>query len=212
MPKKIRKRTKKELQSLESEFERRDRAQAKVTRAFLKACNSVGKSQRKVIANISNSQWLHDFDQIDDDLAFEAESKKWDRLCNKFLRECSNRFELHLFAFDWNWDNGVDALKKLVNNNACDAGTALMIYWYSSPEYYTEYKAIKDCPEYNRDPMKLSRSIERKFSRGGFSTHSIPFDPTPWVTDEYDEYAVRQIPHVMFEPIESKRTSVRKKK
>ena len=211
MTKRVRKRKKSELESLESEFERRDRAREKVIRAFLKACNSVSKSRRQTIANMANSEWINDFDQIDDDDAFEAESKKWDRLRSKFLRECSDPYELHLFAFGWNWDDGIDSLQKLVKNKSCDAGTALMVYWYSSPEFYTQYKAINDCPEYNRDPMKLSRSIERKLKRGVFASRLIPFDPTPWVSTEYKDCAVREIPPVMLDPIEIK-TKPRKKK
>ena len=150
--------------------------------------------------------------KIDDDDAVDAEMKKWELLRAEFLHESNDPFELHLFAFDWNWDDGVESLGKLIKNDACDAGTALMLYWYSNPEFYTEYKAIKDCPEYNRDPLKLSRSIERKFKRGEFVTRSIPFDPTPWVTGEYEEYAVREIPPIMFEPIPLKHSKPRKKK
>lgn len=211
MTKHVRKRTKPELESSESEFERRDHAQAKVVRAFLKACSSVSKSQRQIIANMANSEWINDFDQIEDDDAFEAESKKWDRLRTKFLRECSDPYELHLFAFGFNWDDGIDPLQKLIKNKFCDAGTALMVYWYASPEFYTQYKTINDCPEYNRDPMKLSRSIERKLKRDGFTNRVIPFDPTPWVSGEYDDWAVRDIPPVMLDPIQSK-TKPRKKK
>ena len=85
-----------------------------------------------------------------------------------------------------------------------------MLYWIADPEYYLEYRIISDCPEYNREPLQLSRFIEGKFKRGGFASHLIPFDPTPWVTNEYEDHAVRKIPKIMFDPIVT--TRIRKKK
>ncbi|MDB2686330.1 DUF4274 domain-containing protein [Mariniblastus sp.] len=208
MVKRIRKRTKAELKALESEFERRDRAVSRVMNASMRACKSVTKSKRKYIHQIVTGDWM---DGLDPDIGeFEA-LELWDRQLEAFLRECANPFELHLFVNGWNWDDGGEkSLRKLVKNDSCDAGTALLLYWMTNPEYYLEYRIISDCPEHNREPLQLSRFIEGKFKRDGFSSRLIPFDPTPWITNEYDDYAVRKIPAIMFDPIVT--TRIRKKK
>ena len=122
MVKRIRKRTKAELKALESEFERRDRAVAKVMNASLRACKSVTKSKREYIRQIATGDWMDDLDPNVDE--FEA-LELWDRQLVTFLRECANPFELHLFVYGWNWDNGGEkSLQKIVKNDSCDAGTA----------------------------------------------------------------------------------------
>ena len=171
----------------------------KVILKSLKACSSVSRSRKNYVLDMSG-QWIDRFDG--DDEAFDAEVRKWDRNRNVFLRECTVPAELHLFAFHWNWDNGIKSLRKLIKNPYCDSGTAMMVYWFSNPHYYCEFRKLTDCPEYNRDALALSRYIEWKFSREGFWSQLVPFDPKPWLTDEYDQYAVRRIPEIMFQPIE----------
>ena len=190
----------------------RRRAQSKVFKASVEACGSVSKSRRKTIADMNSDQWIHNFDASEDDDAFQAEMEKRACASAKFLAETSNPFELHLFAIDWNWDDGVQSLPKLVKNDACDAGTALMLYWFTNPERYTTYQTIQDCPGDKRAEWKLSRCIERKFKRSEFGSRLIPFDPSPWVTDGYEQYAVRKIPQVMLDSIVPQQRRPRKKK
>ena len=183
-----------------------ERAAISILNASLQACKSVAKSRWAHIRQIATGDWMESLDPNIGE--FEALTL-WDQQRASFLRECANPFELHLFAYGWNWDDGVGSIRKLIKNDACDAGTALMLYWTSDPEFYLDCRTISDY-EYDKETLKISRFIEGKFKRGGFTSHSIPFDPAPWVTNKYDNFAVRKIPEIMFTPIVT--TRIRKKK
>lgn len=120
------------------------------------------------------------------------------------LQTCSDPLELHAFASNWNCDRGVEPILEIVRHRACDAGTALWLYWGNDPYYYTRYAAIGDVSdEDERVILDLLRTIEHRIAAQDFATSSVPFDPQAWIEAKYHNatWAVRKIPETMFSAI-----------
>ena len=53
--------------------------------------------------------------------------KSTDKLID-FIRQTKDSMVLHTIAFNYNWDDGFDIPRSIVENEFCDFGTALMIF------------------------------------------------------------------------------------
>lgn len=200
MAKRVRKRTKAEFAS--PRFRKRSGNKTSALTQSHHACDKLSNRRRQYILDIADYRWIHRFDGRDDDSAFRREPRKWDKLRTAFLKEATKPLELHWFSCNWNCDRGVSPLLKVVKNASCDAGTALRLYWLNDPYYYQEYRTIGECPyDEEREMLRILRTIECRFKSGDFSTKRIPFDPAPWISDDYSESAVHEIPAIMREPI-----------
>ncbi|MGH1338946.1 MAG: DUF4274 domain-containing protein [Aureispira sp.] len=62
-----------------------------------------------------------------------------------------------------NWDNGYRQLYSILENKDCDKGTALMMYWLSSPQYFTQFATAEECESYNRDNYLFVKQVEKVF-------------------------------------------------
>lgn len=63
----------------------------------------------------------------------------------KALEFCSSHGdfeELHFFAENVNWDFGTEFLEAILLNPNCDFGTAKLIFWLASPDYYQEFAQV----------------------------------------------------------------------
>ncbi|MGX2954874.1 DUF4274 domain-containing protein [Shewanella sp. JL219SE-S6] len=45
--------------------------------------------------------------------------------------------ELHYVAANLNWDNGLESPAAILNHPLCDAGTALLLYWYGQGFFHS---------------------------------------------------------------------------
>ena len=50
------------------------------------------------------------------------------------IDKIDNSIALHIFASNYNWDNGFEIPNIIINNTNCDLGTALMLF-YSADGY-----------------------------------------------------------------------------
>ena len=87
--------------------------------------------------------------------------------------------ELHVFVSSWNWDAGLDAIRKVIEHSRCDAGTALKAFWLASPEYFLEYASREEVPEYHLELFDLVNDIQRRFLAGEFKTAELRYRPRP---------------------------------
>lgn len=146
----------------------------------------------------------------------------WERFCAEldaealaFCRETTDPEELHAFAQNWNWDAGHGVLEEILNNPACEAATALYIYWHASPEYYLQFANAEAMASAGGDPDDilgfLSR-LEARYVAGKFTVGSIAFDPTdPFgggagyslvgCYDDMSDKFVRALPEAMYAPV-----------
>lgn len=134
-----------------------------------------------------------------------------------FCRDTSDPEELHAFAVTWEWqdndDECVHYLQKIVENPACEAATALLIYWRCAPEFYRQFsdrsgviaaKADVDC-------FDLVSEIETKYVAGEFPAGRSSFDPNrpedcggysyAGAYDDMKHKFVRALPAVMYAPV-----------
>ena len=45
-----------------------------------------------------------------------------------YVASCKESDILHVFAYNYNWNNGFDVPNTIVSNPACSLGTALMVF------------------------------------------------------------------------------------
>lgn len=124
------------------------------------------------------------------------------------LATCNDPLELHVFVSNWNCDSGVEPLLEIVKHRACDAGTALWLYWENDPHYYSRYATIEDASGHEERIMfDFFRMIEHRMASNDFSTSCVPFDPQPWIETKYHNatWVARKIPDVMFTAIVPKK-------
>jgi len=131
----------------------------------------------------------------------------------EFCRSNNNAEELHAFADTWNWDAGTEALQTLLANPACEAATALLIYWKAAPEFYRQYKnrsAVKAACS-NVDDFDFLSDLERKYVAGAFSIKRLSFDPNSHqdcggikfvgTYHDLEKAFVRELPPQMYEAV-----------
>ena len=63
-----------------------------------------------------------------------------------------------------NWDSGYKKLYTILDDENCDKGTALMMYWLSCPQFFTQYANAEECPSYNRANYLFVKHIEKIFN------------------------------------------------
>ncbi len=134
---------------------------------------------------------------------FQDEWESADELW-QFFETVTDAEELHLYADGFNWDTGVEELRRVVRHPLCDKGTALLIYWRGAPGWYPRYAARSEIrPPDQVDQYELLGEIEQKIIGGHFRTHLFHYDPKNDrghdVTARYrDAPRQRQIPSEMF--------------
>ncbi|MEZ4235077.1 MAG: DUF4274 domain-containing protein [Myxococcota bacterium] len=86
-------------------------------------------------------------------------------------------FELHDLAQSIGGRDADQRLLAIVSAPRCDRGTALMVYWTSSPHYYARYASRDEVPSYELAGWDLLAAVEARMAGEGFATAQIPFDP-----------------------------------
>ncbi|HEX8235189.1 MAG TPA: DUF4274 domain-containing protein [Abditibacteriaceae bacterium] len=111
--------------------------------------------------------------------------------------------ELHMFATNWNWDNGTkEPLFRVIQDSRCDKGTALRLYWAGDPLYFYETYANRDeVEEYHQQNYDLLKDIEKRLIGGFYTEQNICFDPhSDWIPGLTSSDNLKQhIPEVMLE-------------
>ena len=125
------------------------------------------------------------------------------------LQQLESSVELHEFMLHYNWDDGIEKPHAVVNNENCDRGTALMIYWLLGPRYLYHYENRKKInAHYEIEHLNLLEEVERKYLSEFYRNKTILFNPRyDSVNDGYDHtqtyddlLLMREIPAEMFEP------------
>ena len=164
------------------------------------------------IRELSNDEWV-DPDAGLDDAEFERLGDEWEQKTLSFCRENRNAEELHAFASTWNWDKGTWALQEILDNPACEAATALLIYWRSGPEFLRQYAdrdAIAADPHALAnllDDFDFQKKIEDRYVAREFPVGSLSYDPSGppdqlvGIYDGHREKFVRELPDIMYAPV-----------
>jgi hypothetical protein len=130
---------------------------------------------------------------------WECEDELW-----QFFETVTDAEELHLYADGFNWDTGVEELRRVIRHPLCDRGTAILIYWRGAPGWYARYADRSETRNPDQaDHFDLLREIEQKIIGGHFRTRRFHYDPKSDrghdMTTRYGSAVQnRQIPPEMF--------------
>src|SRR5258707_1500007 len=85
---------------------------------------------------------------------------------------------LHQLADQWNWDDGLTALRMIIDNPQCSLGTASLIYWRGSPHYFRKYSNRNEVEPINLEDYDLLQRIEKRMEANFFQhRRGIIYDP-----------------------------------
>jgi hypothetical protein len=93
------------------------------------------------------------------------------------LFEKLNSTDQYYLAQNYNWDDGIEVLKWIVESKKCDKGTASLIFWTSEPDYYFE-KSESEISDYEKDTFLLLKRIVEKFNTNEFKSSNLKYNPT----------------------------------
>lgn len=66
--------------------------------------------------------------EYDSELFYELLYEKSESEFVSYIEHTEDSEILHIIAVNYNWDNGFDVPRSIINNKYCDVGTALMIF------------------------------------------------------------------------------------
>lgn len=95
---------------------------------------------------------------------------------NLKLFEKLNSTDQYYLASNYNWDDGIEILKWIIESPKCDKGTASLIFWTSEPDFYFE-KSESEIPDYEKESFLLLKRIVKKFNNNGFKKSNLKFNP-----------------------------------
>ncbi len=85
------------------------------------------------------------------------------------------RARAHRTAIGFEWDDGPEKLLEIIRRR-CDLGTAMLIYWHGSPDFYRRHKRRSELI-IGRDNFDMLCEIERNVIDGFYTDRNIPFNP-----------------------------------
>lgn len=114
-------------------------------------------------------------------MSFKLSEEQYQRVLNVIwegtpLSTLQTSEELHDYAWNYNWDDGFDNLRWVINNPLCSKGTALLIYWYSQPGYFLKFDR-SEISVYQLDHFDFIQELQQNLLNGDFKHNTIAFDP-----------------------------------
>ena len=85
--------------------------------------------------------------------------------------------ELHEYVLAYNWDNGADAMLRVVERDDCDLGTALTVFWLADPTPLFDGEGQATGTESDDTRYRLLRYIHDRILGSGYSRKQIRVDP-----------------------------------
>lgn len=92
------------------------------------------------------------------------------------LKNIDNSLLLHYFAANYNWNNGFDVPSVIVENEACDLGTGLLMFHNADG-----YRLLENSDEVSSSSLvewkDFLSKVFNKITKLEFKTQNISFDP-----------------------------------
>jgi len=103
--------------------------------------------------------------------------------------------EWHQYVQNYNYDDGNEPFLWLAKQNTCDRGTALCLYWYLQPNYFSGKTFDED--DFQYEDFCLVKEIEQNYMDGFYKSEQFSFDPyKEFLTDKED---ISKIPPIMLQ-------------
>ena len=97
-------------------------------------------------------------------------------IINNELTNIENPLFLHYFAANYNWNSGFDVPRVILENEACDLGTGLLMFHYADG-----YRMLEDSEEVSSSSLEewkdFLNKIYNKLINFEFKSQNISFDP-----------------------------------
>lgn len=108
----------------------------------------------------------------------ELPESQWESEKKRLFSEISDSYELHAYAANYNWDDGIEGLKEVITSPLCDKATALMIYGLGEPGYfYRKIEKNEELHDYEQEQWAFLKMIEEKISKEELTEGLISYDP-----------------------------------
>lgn len=123
----------------------------------------VARELEKLTARITRELLPVHVQRIVDEQALHAEAKQLDRAVAR-----------------WRPSDGPDGVREWLDLDTCALGTALSIYWRTSPHWYRQWAKRSEVPKdspWQREFFAVLKEIERRVVRSDFPHAGITFDP-----------------------------------
>lgn len=109
-------------------------------------------------------------------IEFSFDNEDEDFIPDYNLFQSLNSSEQYYLAQFYNWDDGATVLQWIVESSICDKGTALLIFWYSEPDFYLNHNE-DTIPDYEKDVFNLLKKIVGRFNKNDFKSSKFRFNP-----------------------------------
>ncbi|MEM9028734.1 MAG: DUF4274 domain-containing protein [Pseudomonadota bacterium] len=149
------------------------------------------------------------------DEELEQHSEQCAEETREFLNATTAADELHLFATYWNWDEDPEFIKMVATHDHADAGTLLLVYWRSAPEYNRQFPGRVNPNDTLDGPVLLAiqKLIEARFVDRDIQTWDIPFDPANddglsriGLYDMFRDKFIEDLPEIMYQALPGRTT------
>jgi hypothetical protein len=89
----------------------------------------------------------------------------------------------HKYAISFNWDEGTEIARWIVDQPRCDRGTALYLYYAAQPDYYARYASLEEAHAVFADEevVDLMTAICANWARGLYASYR--YSPG-WVAEQ----------------------------
>lgn len=85
--------------------------------------------------------------------------------------------ELHVFATNYNVNDGLRPIWRVIRHPQCDLGTAVFLYWHFADIVEERAEDRQQVSDDHRDVAGLIREIEDRVAGDRFDSKTIAFDP-----------------------------------
>ncbi len=107
-----------------------------------------------------------------------------------------------VYTHDWENEN-YEELYAILENEHCDKGTALLMFWYAKAEFFNQFGSEEEVLDMYLENYRLVRYIEKEFKADKWSKELIKFDPNKSdVLDlyrDFEEIFIYEIDDIMYE-------------
>ena len=102
-----------------------------------------------------------------------------------FITACTDAETLHLYAYNYNWDDGFEEPTLIMQNPNCSMSTALTLFYLADGvEYLSDTEQEAD--EYEQDRQAFVKTLYNRIIKGDFPSSPIRFEPPITRVERYE--------------------------
>lgn len=136
--------------------------------------------------------------EFEQQLIDQAQYQEDIQSCVKIAAGSKNPYFLAQYASAYNWDDGVDVARAIIDNPCCDLGTALTVFWLAEGISHFTGEARRN--EYNGAWADLCEELISRLPSGFYTPGKVSYDPE---LNQVQIYKLRklEVPPVFYAPV-----------